>query len=159
MFWPDQFLAWRVQPCTPCLCHTYFIGTASFMETFANWLCHSRCSFSLDGDLHFDFMKVECSYITKLIVDCFVCTHFPTMQWTGSDMFLPAYSQLNKINQSINPCNLKGGRYTPSSLRLYYSIDSSPIVDWITLTKNILKTCTFFFFLESDRKFQNHFRP
>ena len=29
---------------------------------------------------------------------------------TGSDMFLPAYSQLNKINQSINPCNLKGGR-------------------------------------------------
>ena len=24
-------------------------------------------------------------------------------------MFLPAYSQLNKINQSINPCNLKGG--------------------------------------------------
>ena len=22
---------------------------------------------------------------------------------TGSDMFLPAYSQLNKINQSINP--------------------------------------------------------
>ena len=31
-------------------------------------------------------------------------------------MFLPAYSQLNKINQSINPCNLKGGRYTSSSL-------------------------------------------
>ena len=27
-------------------------------------------------------------------------------------MFLPAYSQLNKINQSINSCNLKGGRYT-----------------------------------------------
>ena len=42
----------------------------------------------------------------------------------GSDMFLPAYSQLNKINQSINPCNLKGGRYTSSSLRLYYSNDS-----------------------------------
>ena len=39
-------------------------------------------------------------------------------------MFLPAYSQLNKINQSINPCNLKGGRYTSSSLRLYYSNDS-----------------------------------
>ena len=43
---------------------------------------------------------------------------------TGSDMFLPAYSQLTKINQSINPCNLKGGRYTSSSLRLYYSNDS-----------------------------------
>ena len=43
---------------------------------------------------------------------------------TGSDMFLPAYSQLNKINQSINPCNLKGERYTSSSLRLYYSNDS-----------------------------------
>ena len=43
---------------------------------------------------------------------------------TGSDMFLPAYSQLNKINQSINPCTLKGGRYTSSSLRLYYSNDS-----------------------------------
>ena len=43
---------------------------------------------------------------------------------TGSDMFLPAYSQLNKINQSINPCNLKGGRYASSSLRLYYSNDS-----------------------------------
>ena len=43
---------------------------------------------------------------------------------TGRDMFLPAYSQLNKINQSINPCNLKGGRYTSSSLRLYYSNDS-----------------------------------
>ena len=41
----------------------------------------------------------------------------------GSDMFLSAYSQLNKINQSINPCNLKGGRYTSSSLRLYYSND------------------------------------
>ena len=37
---------------------------------------------------------------------------------------LPAYSQLNKINQSINPCNLEGGRYTSSSLRLYYSNDS-----------------------------------
>ena len=37
---------------------------------------------------------------------------------TGSDIFLPAYSQLNKINQSINPCNLKGGMYTSSSLRL-----------------------------------------
>ena len=35
-----------------------------------------------------------------------------------------AYSQLNKINQSINPCNLKGGRYTSSSLRFYYSNDS-----------------------------------
>ena len=44
---------------------------------------------------------------------------------TGSDMFLPAYSQLNKINQSINICNLKGGRYTSSSLRLYYSNDCS----------------------------------
>ena len=43
---------------------------------------------------------------------------------TGSDIFLPAYSQLNKINQSINPCNLKGGRYTSLSLRLYYSNDS-----------------------------------
>ena len=43
---------------------------------------------------------------------------------TGSEMFLPAYSQLNKINQSINHCNLKGGRYTSSSLRLYYSIDN-----------------------------------
>ena len=43
---------------------------------------------------------------------------------TGSDMFLPAYSQLNQINQSINPCNLKGGRYTSSGLRLYYSNDS-----------------------------------
>ena len=42
---------------------------------------------------------------------------------TGSVMFLTAYSQLNKINQSINPCNLKGGRYTSSNLRLYYSID------------------------------------
>ena len=42
---------------------------------------------------------------------------------TDSDMFLPAYSQLNKINQSIDPCNLKGGssRYTSSSLMLYYS--------------------------------------
>ena len=26
---------------------------------------------------------------------------------TGSEMFLTAYSQLSKINQSINPCNLK----------------------------------------------------
>ena len=43
---------------------------------------------------------------------------------SDSDMFLPAYSQLNKINQSINPCNLKGGRYTSSGLRLYYSNDS-----------------------------------
>ena len=43
---------------------------------------------------------------------------------TGSDTFLPAYSQLNKINQLINPCNLKGGRYTASSLRLFYSNDS-----------------------------------
>ena len=42
---------------------------------------------------------------------------------TGSEMFLTAYSQLNKISQSINPCNLKGGRYTSSDLRLYYSID------------------------------------
>ena len=42
---------------------------------------------------------------------------------TGSEMFLTAYSQLNEINQSINPCNLKGGRYTYSNLRLYYSID------------------------------------
>ena len=41
---------------------------------------------------------------------------------TDSDTFLPAYSQLNKINQSINPCNLKGGRYTSSNMRLYYSI-------------------------------------
>ena len=58
--------------------------------------------------------------------DCFFFFFFffrlPTR--TGSDMFLPAYSQLNKINQSINPCNLKGGRYTSSSLRLYYSNDS-----------------------------------
>ena len=38
--------------------------------------------------------------------------------------FYHPYSQLNKINQSINPCNLKGGRYTSSSLRLYYSNDS-----------------------------------
>ena len=43
---------------------------------------------------------------------------------TGSDTFQPAYFQLNKINQSINPCNLKGGRYTSSSLWLYYSNDS-----------------------------------
>ena len=42
---------------------------------------------------------------------------------TGSEMFLTAYSQLNKINQSIIPCKLKGGRYTSSDLRLYYSID------------------------------------
>ena len=46
------------------------------------------------------------------------------MTRTGSDIFLPAYSKLNKINQSINPCNLKGGRYTSSSLRLFYSNDS-----------------------------------
>ena len=46
---------------------------------------------------------------------------FSLLTRTGSDTFLPAYSQLNKINQSINPCNLKGGRYTSSSLRLYYS--------------------------------------
>ena len=37
---------------------------------------------------------------------------------TGSEMFLTAYSQLNKINQSI-----KGGRYTSLNLRFYYSTD------------------------------------
>ena len=42
---------------------------------------------------------------------------------TGSKIFLTAYSQLNKINQLINPCNLKGGSYTSSNLRLYYSTD------------------------------------
>ena len=56
----------------------------------------------------FDFLKFFSSLTTR----------------TGSDIFLPAYSQLNKINQSINSCNLKGGRYTSSSLRLYYSINS-----------------------------------
>ena len=43
---------------------------------------------------------------------------------TGSEIFLTDYSQLSKINQSINTCNLKGGRYTSSSLRLYYIIDN-----------------------------------
>ena len=42
---------------------------------------------------------------------------------TGSEMFLTTYSQLNKINRSIDPCNLKCGIYTSSKLRLYYSID------------------------------------
>ena len=79
---------------------------------------------------------------------------------TGSDMFLPAYSQLNKINQSINPCNLKGGRYTSSSLRLYYSNDSFLWLIESPLQRIFLKIALFIFlFLESDRKFQNHFRP
>ena len=43
---------------------------------------------------------------------------------TGSKMFITAYSQLNEISQSINPCSLKGGRYTSSKLRLYYSTDN-----------------------------------
>ena len=64
---------------------------------------------------HFEKKKVEkCDFKKKN----FVCR----LELVA--MFLPAYSQLNKINQSINPCNLKGGRYTSSSLRLYYSNDS-----------------------------------
>ena len=72
-------------------------------------------------------------------------------------MFLPAYSQLNKINQSINPCNLKGGRYTSSGLRLYYSNDSFLYLIESPLQRIFLKLALSF--LESDRKFQNHFRP
>ena len=68
---------------------------------------------------HFGIKK-KLKYVTFL----FIFLIFSLLTRTGSDMFLPAYSQLNKINQSINPCNLKGGRYTSSSLRLYYSNDS-----------------------------------
>ena len=61
--------------------------------------------------------------IIKKVEKCgFFFKGLPTR--TGSEMFLPAYSQLNKINQSINPCNLKGERYLSSDLRLYYSIDN-----------------------------------
>ena len=60
----------------------------------------------------------------KKVVTFLFFIFFRVTTMTGSDIFLPAYSQLNKINQSINPCNLNGGRYTSSSLRLYYSNDS-----------------------------------
>ena len=65
---------------------------------------------------------------------------------TGSDMFLPAYSQLNKINQSINPCNLKGGRYTSSSLRLYYGIDNFLSLIKSPYNEYSKKLALFFFF-------------
>ena len=64
-------------------------------------------------------------------------------------MFLPAYSQLNKINQSINPCNLKGGMYTSSSLRLYYSNDSFLYLIESPLERIFLKLALFFFFFWS----------
>ena len=68
---------------------------------------------------HFGIKK-KLKNVTFFIIIFF----FSLLTRTGSDLFLPAYSQLNKINQSINPCNLKGGRYTSSGLRLYYSNDS-----------------------------------
>ena len=67
---------------------------------------------------HFGIKKVEkCDFF-------YIFNFFRVCRLGLVAMFLPAYSQLNKINQSINPCNLKGGRYTSSSLRLYYSNDS-----------------------------------
>ena len=64
-------------------------------------------------------------------------------------MFLPAYSQLNKINQCINPCHLKGGRYTSSSLGLYYSNDSFLYLIESPLQGIFLKLALFFFFFLS----------
>ena len=62
-------------------------------------------------------------FFNKQKVEKCVCFLFILQNRTGSDMFLTAYSQLNKINQTNNPCNLNGGRYTSSNLRLYYSFD------------------------------------
>ena len=65
---------------------------------------------------HFGIQKVEkCGFFIS-----YFFKSLPTK--TGSDMFLTAYSQLNKNSQSINPGILEVGRYTSSNLRLYYSI-------------------------------------